>query len=526
MAVDTVEHPSGLRVVDGLVDTALERLIAAQLIERPDLLHEYSHPDFGLDCLADFHALAVVKAIANLLERKEKVNAGTVAVELETDGMQSVEVWYPTLVGRCPDVIRPDLYRAQTASLVRLTAKRRGAIAEVDNVENEIDEFALRDAEPAGKPQPRSLLVADVARLETPPIRSYSTGNLQLDTLLGGGINTRELCVVMGPPAAGKTAWAMSTVLRVQAILPVLYASTELEQHELMARGAAHLMGKPWAAIRRGLVAKADVIAALEGIQIRLIGSDTLPRDGEAALAYVEEEAKRMTAAYGVPPLVVVDYLQDLARGSERDLRSRVGDHASSLRAMSQRLDCGMVGVSSVSRTFYSAKKAAEFREYDDPTVYLAAAKESGDVDYAAARVLFLDAEDDREKPERDVRIAVAKSRDCRTGFAGARMVGESGRWYAAPEVVDVMSQSTKSEGARHDDDDQIMLGRLHKEIADGKFCTTNEVRKGNGISGERAEAALTRLRFARRAHQEERQRMEGGKPKTRTVWVLDEVRS
>lgn len=149
MAVDTVEHPSGLRVVDGLVDTALERSIAAQLIERPDLLHEYSHPDFGLDCLADFHALAVVKAIANLLERKEKVNAGTVAVELETDGMQSVEVWYPTLVGRCPDVIRPDLYRAQTASLVRLAAKRKGVVTEGDRLEYEIDEFALRDAEPA-----------------------------------------------------------------------------------------------------------------------------------------------------------------------------------------------------------------------------------------------------------------------------------------------------------------------------------------------------------------------------------------
>jgi len=385
--------------------------------------------------------------------------------------------------------------------------------------------ISLED-ERAKRRAPRSILVADVARLETPPIRSYSTGNLQLDVLTGGGLNTRELCVVMGPPAAGKTAWAVSTSLTVQVAIPVLYASTELEQHELMARVAAHVMGRSWAGIRRGTVPREDVIRSLDGVRIRVIGADVLPRDGAAALTMIEDEARRVAEEYKVPPLIVVDYLQDLARGAERDVRGRVGDHAGSLRAMSQRLDCPLIGVSSVSRTFYSAKRAADFRAFDDATVYLAAAKESGDVDYAAARVLFLDAEDDRDKPERDVRIAVAKSRDARTGFAGARMVGESGRWLPAPEVVETMAVKDKADGKRDEDDDATMMTRLRRERSGGGLHTTNELRVGNGISKDRAEAALTRLRLAGRAVLTERSRTERGRPKTRSVWVLPEEHS
>jgi replicative DNA helicase len=363
-----------------------------------------------------------------------------------------------------------------------------------------------------------SIRAVDVARMDTPPIRSYSTGNLVLDNLTGGGVNTRELMVVTGPPAAGKTAWAMSTSLHVQMKLPVLYASTELEQHELMARAAANMLGVPWAGIRRGTVPRDRVVGALEGVRLQLLGCDLLPADGTLALELIESEAARLAKVFGVPPLIVVDYLQDLARGSEKELRSRVGDQATRLRAISQRLDCPLIAISSVSRTFYSAKKAAEFREYDDASVYMIAAKESGDVDYAAARILFLDAEDDREKPERDVRIAVAKSRDGRVGFAGARMVAENGRWYASAGVVETMSRVKVDNDNRDREDDAKLLNRIKGEMANdgGTRCTFTDLRKGNGMSTERAESALTRLRVAGRIRTVDRTRIEGGKPKMR----------
>lgn len=406
---------------------------------------------------------------------------------------------------------------------------KRSARASVDESDRA---FADRDDQPdelddqitAQPYQPISILAVEAARIEAPPIRSYSTGNLQLDNLLGGGLNTRELCAVCGPPGGCKTAWAMSTALYIQRVVFVLYASTELETDELKARAAANQLGCAWAGIRRGTMDRSRIVAALDGVQVRFLGCELLPRGAEEALALIEREAVWMTDAYGAPPAIFVDYLQDLARGSERDLRARVGDIAAAHRAMSQRLDAPVVAVSSIARTFYTAKKAAEFRAADDPTVYLAAAKESGDVDYAAARVLFLDAEDDRSKPERAVRIAVAKSRDGGVGFAGARVVQESGRFLTAPEAVDELSAAGRAAQASTrsaSDHEEVMFARIQREHAAGNrdLCTKSHLREGNGFGERAAMNALDRLEHSGRVRRVPTPRREGGKEKVRDIY-------
>lgn len=406
-------------------------------------------------------------------------------------------------------------------------ANGHGVYAE-QRFDADVDAFANRDREPSSS-RSVAVLIADAARIETPPIRSYSTGNLPLDNLLGGGLNTRELCVVLGPPGAHKTAWAISTAIHLSRHVPQLYASTELEQHELVARFAANVLGKPWSGIRRGVVDRDAIVAALGGMPIHVIGCESMPRDGDKALAMIEREATRLAERYRVPPAIWIDYLQDLARGSDRELKAKIGDLATHVRVMSQRLDAVTVAVSSVSRTFYSAKKAAALRELDDPTVYLAAAKETGDVDYAAARVIFLDAEDDHDKEERAIRIAVAKSRDARTGFAGARVVAASGRFIVAPDVLGEMAVAgrgvvdTMCEAGA---DDEAIYLRVVREHAAGKgsLCTQRYLRAGNKLGKkplgkERAEAALDRLVLAGRLQIAAVTRIEHGKAKSRNVY-------
>jgi predicted ATP-dependent serine protease len=61
----------------------------------------------------------------------------------------------------------------------------------------------------------------EVAARERPPIRSYATGLPELDRLLGGGITTRQLLTLLGPPAAGKTAFAVDLASRLHAIVPI-----------------------------------------------------------------------------------------------------------------------------------------------------------------------------------------------------------------------------------------------------------------------------------------------------------------
>jgi DnaB-like helicase C terminal domain len=375
----------------------------------------------------------------------------------------------------------------------------------------------------------RSVLVADVARTPTPPIRSYPTGFTELDARIGGGISTRQVSVVLAPPGAGKTALAVDLSIRIARTIPVLYASTELESHELMARVAGNVLDRPWSAIVRGNVPNEWLVEATEGLAIRMLGSMDLPLVGTEALTLIESEARAMAAAAdGVSPLIVIDYLQDLARGSgERDAGRMVAELATELRRMTQRLDAPLLAISSVARTYYSPAVAAKLREVDDPTVYLAAAKQSGDVDYAAAVVMFLDADDDRSKPERTVRIAIAKSRHGETGFAGARFAGASGRWLDDASSVAAMSKSGRTEKAsadKTDDDARGVLSGLRKLHGAGKaeLCTKTSLRetKCGGVSKGSIPPALELLIHTKRARMLPLVRLEGGKERSREIYA------
>lgn len=279
-------------------------------------------------------------------------------------------------------------------------------------------------------------LASEVAAIEKPPIRSYPSGFDQLDAMIHG-ISTRQLLTVCGPPGAGKTAWVIALARNVAASLPVIYVSTELESDEICARLAAPIIGAPWTEIVRGNVNKGAVADALAGLNVHVIGCDQLPMNG--GLQTVQTELERLGNA-----CLIVDYLQDFARGTSDGVRHVVGQFATALRAMAQYYDCPVVAVSSVSRTYYGAAKQETMRNCDDAEVYLAVAKESGDVDYASATILFLDVGNDPTGAGMDLykpaRIAVAKARHGRTGFSGAKFFGASGRWEDAPSMVARMS--------------------------------------------------------------------------------------
>ncbi len=379
----------------------------------------------------------------------------------------------------------------------------------------------------------RAMLAVDLAQVDRPPIRSYSTGMADLDRLIGGGLSTRQLTVVLGPPGAGKSAWSVSTTLHLASALPSLYASTELESQELIARQAGHLLDRPWTEIARGQVSRELVVEALRGVRLYVLGSEMLPRDGAAALALIESEATAIAMEHGVPPLVVIDYLQDLARGSEESLRSKVGDLATDCRAMSQRLDCAVIAISSVARSYYGQRRAEEMRAADDASVYLAAAKESGDVDYAAATVLFLDvAEQGGDEASRPARIAVAKARHGRTGFAGGRFYGASGRWESSPASVDLMS--SESQGAdrgrmlRETDKAAVKhtlasLAKRGREVTKSQLREVVTTKEGFKVPKARASAVITELEVDSEIVLVEVVRNEGGKDRRRAVVRLPE---
>jgi hypothetical protein len=185
-------------------------------------------------------------------------------------------------------------------------------------------------------PERRAVRVGALALVEQVPIRSIATGLPSLDRLIGGGISTRQLATVIAPPGAGKTAWVIALSIVLQQTAPVLYVSTELESYEVLARIAGNVLNVPWREIVRGKVERSKVEAAVASLSINVIGCEKLPVAADA-LAIVADEAGAMRATQGTAPVVVVDYLQDLARGwrraepSRRDRRYR--DRAAEARA-------------------------------------------------------------------------------------------------------------------------------------------------------------------------------------------------
>lgn len=305
---------------------------------------------------------------------------------------------------------------------------------------------------------PGILWIADLAQREFPAVVSYETQYPELNSLLGGGISTQMLTILLGKPGAGKTALFMSIALHLGRLVeqicrvPVLYVSTELQHNELVARLASPLLRAPWRDIVRGIavdssgkrITVADCARVLADYRIAIIAQDEIYSAGEKAVELIARTAQKIKTQTGISPVVMVDYLQELARGDDAKARQQNTKVAVTFRMLSQRLDCAFFAVSSVSRAGYG-KAAVELRASDNPEVYLALAKESGDIDYAAATIMFLDVGDEKDGNGWKMgRMAVSKSRHGETGFAGMRFYGAYGTWEQFAGGVQALSAESQ----------------------------------------------------------------------------------
>jgi hypothetical protein len=248
----------------------------------------------------------------------------------------------------------------------------------------------------------------------SPPI---ATPFPQLDLLLGGGF--RGVNVLAGPTGRGKSSLALTVARLTARTRPVVYLSTELDERQALARVAAQELGKAWRALYEGDAStEATIAGVVEGLRLYVmtIGSVVQMLDTFAALALCEPE----------PALVVLDYLQGLARTAE-DRRLAVGCVSEAITAWTRTTGGVVLAVSSIARASYfdtEAKTATDF---------INAAKESGDVEFDAASVMFLDVAAPPLGGTSEGRLHVAKSRFGSAGTIGLFFDGPSGTLQADP---------------------------------------------------------------------------------------------
>lgn len=324
------------------------------------------------------------------------------------------------------------------------------------NVENSADNILAELEAVPSQSDELVKYVDDICETEWPAVTSYSTGIEDVDRLLGGGVSTQQFMAMLGKPGAGKSAFVIGRVLQMSALVPELYVTTELQHNEVIARMASPLLLVPWRDLVRGkgftpsgeVVTRkmmADAIRKASNGRIAIIGQDEIFKASKVGspLELIGRTAYAMKEKFGVAPVVWVDYIQELMSGDD-DPKKEITRVAVMLRILSQRLDCAIVGVSSVGRSGYGAAGAA-LRSLDDPTAYLALAKESGNIEYAAATLAYLDVGDERDgEGWRSGRIAVAKSRHGDVGFAGVRFHGATGRFEPWAKGVQAMSEEAR----------------------------------------------------------------------------------
>lgn len=358
------------------------------------------------------------------------------------------------------------------------------------------------EASKAPAPSKGALRLSDVARAPRPPVRAHETPWPELNRLIGGGVLTRKLLAVCAPPAMGKSGWAVQLAMQLHTEIPILHVSTELESDELLARFASPLIDLPWRDIERGQMPwpapkLPDVVAEH---RVFVLGSEKMPLDGEKALRLIYTEAKKLKDEHGAAPGIVVDYLQDLARSQSKEVRQVVGGLATQFRAMAQDLDSPVVVVSSVSRSFYGKGKSQTQRDVDDPTSWLDAAKESGDVDYSASTVLFLDVDKTVKDAEgrASARFIVAKARQGESGFVGAKFAGATGTWIESKEALEEMTpeaRAVRQASAKESKVDQAILEWFEKNADPNVGATYRRVREALHVgSYTDRKAALERL--------------------------------
>jgi hypothetical protein len=291
-----------------------------------------------------------------------------------------------------------------------------------------------------------------------PPI---STPFPQLNDLLGGGL--RGVNVFAGPTGRGKSGWALAQARLTARTRPVVYLSTELDERQALARVAAQELGKAWRALYEGDAStEAAVAGAVAGLRLYVltIASVAQMLDTFAALALCEPE----------PALVVLDYLQGLARTAE-DRRLAVGCVSEAITGWTRTTGGVVLAVSSISRANYfgADEKSA--------TDFVNAAKESGDVEFDAASVMFLDVAAPPLGGTSEGRLHVAKSRFGSAGTIGLFFDGPSGTFQADPAGGLTADQ------------------RAVLKAIQGGACSGNAIAKDAGIRRAKVDPCLRALR-------------------------------
>ena len=224
----------------------------------------------------------------------------------------------------------------------------------------------------------------------------------ELSERLGGGLYGGTVIGLVGQPGAGKTQLALQIALDAAAAgAPVIFFGLEISEQELIARLIGVCTGYPWSDIYQGKISPVQFEKCKRALKEKIENLDFYFEDnGNRPLPYtlLLGIATKIRRQYkdepkGSRPIVLfIDYLQLLAGATPReDVRERVGKAAYAVRKIANDLNMCVIALSSTARANYGALNEEKQKLGEgNPARFMAAGKESGDIEFAVDSLLVL----------------------------------------------------------------------------------------------------------------------------------------
>lgn len=450
-------------------DIEAEEAVVGSILIDPEAIYRVSSFLKPEDFYRERNRWAYEASLA-LFERSEAINQITLAYELAQRGRIGEDAggaaYLSQLVSSVPTSAHIEHYAriVQRTALMRRLITAAGQIAAIGYDGGPDADAALSKAEDVlyrlrlGQVHRdfvplRQLLdqYFEESGLLSPAERGGSTrigtGFVDLDRLLGGGLQRSDLVILAARPSLGKTTLALNiarnAALKERAKVAIF--SVEMAKEQLVHRLLASEAGVDARHVRLGQYAEAEEHRIMDAIG--RLSEAPVWVDDSPILRVVEmrSKARRLQNEVGLD-LLILDYL-GLVQGSfPTDNRvQEISEISRSLKAVARELEVPVLAVSQLSR-------AVEMRPSHVPQ--LSDLRDSGSIEQDADVVMFIYREDVysteedwiRHNPTKDIKdypkgvaeIIVAKHRHGPVGRTTLRFIEKEARFADFP---------TKSEG-------------------------------------------------------------------------------
>lgn len=318
---------------------------------------------------------------------------------------------------------------ALAIELQELAASHQTAAVCIDLVASKLEALAQRKT--SGEPkQWRDTLTAYMEVLEqraAGTILPISTGHVDLDARLDGGLERGTLTVVAGRPGMGKTAFGLGIARNIAEWGSALFLSMEMSETQVNDRNMAAVGRVPLKWLRRPGTSDAgqdDVNWKALTHVIHKSLNTKLAIDDKTGLNMIEIRAKaRQVKRRDGLDVIVIDQLSFITGGKSDKDYIAVGEHTRALVALAKELDVAVVLLCQLNRE-------CEKRPNKRPmTADLAM---SGSIEQDAANIMFLYRDEvyNPDTPDKGIcEVHSAKQRQGEPGTVALTYIGSQTRF-------------------------------------------------------------------------------------------------